>query len=101
LQRGHSSIGPCSTFFSNSGDAGAGTYGVGLSVLNVNDTIAAEIGSACVGVEFVSELDGGISISAGGDAGSSQSCDWVAFAVCAKTIAQQRTQPSACRPDAG
>jgi hypothetical protein len=91
-------VGPCSTFFTKDADAGIGIYGVGVPVLTVNDSIAAEIGTKCIGISF--SVDGGI-VSPDPDAGADKACDPVLFTVCANTVVRARTAPSACQPDAG
>jgi hypothetical protein len=99
---GAGTVGPCSTFFSKNADAGPGVYGLGVPVLKVNDTIAAEIGLKCIGAS--SPSDGGVASAGdgGSDAGgSSGGCDPFAFAICANTVVQVRTTPAACQADGG
>lgn len=84
----------CARFFvdGSSAERTWGLTGVGLGVLTVNDTIAAEIGSACIGVDISASGDGGATLS---DAGSV--CNPLAFTLCAEEIVKARTTPTACQ----
>jgi hypothetical protein len=90
---GSGTLDACSTFFRQDADASSGIYGVGVPLLKVNDTIAAEIGSKCIGSS--GGRDGG------SDAGASDACDPLTFLACENTVVQARTTPSACQGDGG
>ncbi len=100
---GTGTVGPCSTFFSKSATAGPGIYGLGLGVLKVSDTIAAEIGSKCVAAAVSGGGGGSSSGGVGGGGGSAApgACEALAFGACENMVVKDRTTPSACHSNGG